>query len=269
MFSSAQEFINNVCKGFYIRCTQGDGTLICVDMTVLEIHFRYLKKDKVTKKFTLSPYIAEFTGNSEVMQTNIFRTEGIDKLINVDNNTFLKTPYGIITEVTIPIDEISANTTMVNSASMIFRRVNQANEKYSFGAPQTILLLRKDNLYSFFEKTSTIDNITSFFTTFNSVNNEYSFANISRMFIACISERSEWMKENGWSSDDPKGKEAYAEAFPNWNKVVLIPAVKQTDANNNILFFNIDNSPTGTKLKGGPAGDRIEIKAIKATFQYN
>lgn len=265
-FSSTPEFIENICKGCYVRCIAGDGTLLRIDKSVLEIHFRHIQKNKSTNKYELASSIAEFTANSEVMQVNCFKNDGIDELIANDKETYLKTPYGILTEVELPIDEISSNAVMVNSASVSFRRINPNDQKYQFNAPSSILLIKKDCLKDFFKQASSVDNISSFYTNLDVTYNEYKFNNISRMILECISNRALWMEKNGWTEESAEGKAAYEKAFPDWNKVILVPVKSQTDANSNIIYFNIDLDPSSARLKGGINGEKIAIKTIKANF---
>ncbi|MCQ2066913.1 MAG: DUF4270 domain-containing protein [Bacteroidaceae bacterium] len=265
-FKNTPAFIENICKGYYIRCIQGDGTLINVSISVLEIHFKHLTLNEKTQKMELTSSIAEFSGNEEVLQLNLFKSEGNEELLACDTSTYLKSPYGIITELTIPVEEIAGSSDMVNSASVTFHRMNPQSEENIIRAPGTIVMLRKDDMKDFFNSPSTIDNIRSYYTTFDGVNNEYTFNNISRLILACISERAEWMAANGWDADDAAGKAAYAEQYPHWNKVVILPASAIKDASSNILYFNLDTSSSCARLQGGPNGNRIAIKVIKADF---
>lgn len=264
-FANTPAFIENICKGCYIRCIQGDGTLLSIDQSVLELHFKHLTKDKKTGKMQIQSSFAEFAGNNEVLQINFIRNRGMENLLNDASKTYLLAPYGILTEIALPIDEMSDSATMVNSASMTLYRENPASQ-YNLGAPTTILMIRKSMLYDFFKSTNSTDNISSFFATFDTKYNEYHFSNISRLILKCMTDRSEWLEQNGWDSEDRQGWKAYAQAFPDWDKVVLVPVTGQTDANANVMYFNLSVKPSYARLKGGPEGEKIAIKTIKATF---
>lgn len=264
-YANTPAFMENICKGCYIRCIQGDGTLLPVALSVLEFHFKHLVKDEKTGRMQIEGSVAEFAGNNEVLQINVIRNSGMEKLLSDNSNTYLMSPYGVLTEITLPIDEMSDSATMVNSASMSIYRENPAGQ-HNLEAPASIIMIRKSLMYDFFRTTNSIDNISSFSTSFTSKYNEYAFSNISRLIIKCMTDRTEWMEQNGWSQDDSEGKEAYAKAFPDWNKVVLIPVTGQADANSNVLYYNLSVKPSSAKLKGGPEGDLIAIKTIKATF---
>ena len=79
------------------------------------------------------------------------------------------------------------------------------------GIPQYLLMVRKKEMYSFFEENKITDNISSFITSFTSNSNKYTFSNIAQLITHCIEEKKkgeagdpDWVKKN-----------------PDWNKVVL------------------------------------------------
>ena len=62
--------------------------------------------------------------------------------------------------------------------------------EYSMSAPNDVLLIRKQELKSFFEENKVRDNITSFTTTHNAfATNQYVFSNIARLVTTCINEK--------------------------------------------------------------------------------
>lgn len=69
--------------------------------------------------------------------------------------TYLKSPAGIFTEVTLPVEDIirGHEKDTLNTATVMFPRINNVDENnaYNFDTPQTVLLLPKDSLKSFFE----------------------------------------------------------------------------------------------------------------------
>ena len=92
-FKNFNSFIRNVCPGFYIKSTDGQGIIIEVAFTQLNIYYRYKSDDVV--------YSASCSLNStdEVLKaTHIsYDKTGIDKLVENDTCTYLKTPAGIYT----------------------------------------------------------------------------------------------------------------------------------------------------------------------------
>ena len=132
---------------------------------------------------TLDRIQADFPGNYTVteMTTTYYDTPGGDlaKLFwtlrhrreGDKHICTLKTPAGIFTEVQLPIDSSMANEDSINTAKIIFQCYNDAADTdYPFGTPQTLLMVHKDEMHTFFEKNQLTDNISSFYTTYNSTN---------------------------------------------------------------------------------------------------
>ena len=242
-FANASNFIENVCKGYYVKIAGGDGTVLYIDQASLHIHFH----DWKTKTDTL---VTQFAGTEEVLQANRFYTDSnaVDSLIKegTDNSyTYLKTPAGIFTEVTLPVDKIMENNDSINAAKIIFDCYNDKQDTdYKFGIPQTLLMVHKDDMHTFFEKNKLTDNSSSFYTTYNNNYNRYEYSNIARLITYCNSKRDE----------SPE----------NWNKVVLIPVTAITSSNGSIVNFRHDFSLNSVRLVGGT--DNIKIKVITSRF---
>lgn len=262
-FDNASNFIENICKGYYIKCSQGDGTVLYIDQVALCVYFDFLSSD--------STYVTQFVGSQEVLQINRFTTDytkNNDLLDNTKDYTYLKTPAGIITEVTLPIDEITKDILergdSINSSKIVFTRYNESYEtNYAFGTPQTLLMVPKKaysengtDMINFFEKNKLTDNITSYHTTFDAKYNQYTFNNIARLITYCINERKAWELQND-------GKD-YEKEHPDWNKVVLIPVTTIKDSNNSIVNFRHDFSLNSTRLVGGT--QPIEMTVISSSF---
>jgi len=237
-FSNASNFIEHVCKGYYVKAAQGDGTILYIDQAVLRIYFQDVESGTISW--------TPFVGTEEVLQANRFETnkETLKPLIDDNSCTYLKTPAAIFTEVTLPIDEIMANEASINSAKISFDCYNEpADSKYQFGIPQALLMVHKDEMHTFFEKNKLTDNISSYYSTHNSTYNRYEYSNIARLITYCWSKRDE---------------------SPDWNKIVLIPVTAITDSNNSIVNFRHDLSLNSVRLAGGQ--DRIRIRVIRSSF---
>lgn len=237
-FANASNFIENVCKGYYVKIAGGDGTVLYIDQATLNIHFQDSESDSI--------FVTQFAGTEEVLQANRFNTkkETLLPLIEDQSYTYLKTPAGIFTEVTLPIDDIVAEDDSINAAKIIFDCYNDTYDTdYKFGTPQTLLMVHKDDMHTFFEKNKLTDNTGSFYTVYNSNYNRYEYSNISRLITYCNSKRDE-------SAD--------------WNKVVLIPVTTITDSNSSIVNFRHDFSLNSVRLVGGK--DKIKIRVITSRF---
>lgn len=257
-FANASTFIENVCPGYYIKSTRGDGTVLYIDQVSLNIYFEDTRTDSI--------YVTQFAGSQEVLQTNRFNTANLQHLVDDNTCTYLKTPAGIITEVTLPVAKMTAAGDSINSAKIIFNSYNDNNSsRFQFGTPKELLLVRKSEMDGFFEKNKLTDNVTSFYTTFNSTYNSYEYSNIARLIIHCENERQEWMTAHMTQySTAEEAMKAYETQFPDWNKVVLVPVKTIKDSNNNIVNYRHDLSLNSTRLVGGD--DTILIKVITSAF---
>lgn len=259
-FANGEAFIRNICKGVYITCDQGDGTLLYILQAQLNIAFRYYEISSSGESDSLVTAVAQFAGTQEVIQANRFQTdkETMHQLVEEDGScTYLKTPAGIFTEVTLPLEELAAehiaSGDTINSVKLTFTRYNEtaSESAYKMGIPQTILMVRKKDMYSFFEKNSVVDGKTSFLSSFDSSYNTYTFSNIARLVTTCVAER----EANGGVVDE------------DWNKVVLIPVVTTTDTSGNVVTIRHDLSLSSARLMGGfNPGNELPVRITYSKF---
>lgn len=260
-FANASAFINNVCKGVYVTCDQGDGTLLYILQAQLNISFSYYEVSSSGEADSLLNVVAQFAGTQEVIQANRFQTdkETLQQLVEKDGScTYLKTPAGIFTEVELPFDEIAQDHLLagdtLNSVKLTFTRYNETatDTRFKMGVPQTLLMVRKKDMYSFFEKNSVVDSKTSYLSSFNSSYNTYTFSNIAQLVTACMDER----KQNGGVVDE------------DWNKVVLIPVKTTTDTSGSIVTIRHDLSLSSARLMGGfNPGNELQVRVTYSKFQ--
>jgi hypothetical protein len=247
-FKTAFSFIKNVCPGFYIKTVDGQGVMAEVLNVQLNVEYKF-KTDGT--EYNGSKI---FYGTEEVMQTtHISNDKGkIDSLVNkVKDCTYLKTPAGIFTEVTLPIDEIKkghANDSIL-SAKVIFQRMADQNNRTDdlLNDATELLMIERDSLYSFFEKSNVTNKRTSFLATFNSSMNTYTYNNISSLINHMYANRDKGSK--------------------NWNKVVLVPVKTSsvsTSAYTSATVTGINNEMgiTSTRLLGGINNPRNPIISI-------
>lgn len=265
-FKTNFKFLHNVCPGFYIKNVGGTGNMAKIWNT--ELIFYWKKTIKAKDGVTDSTGIGynRFDGTEEVLQLNKIEndTENLKKLASQEDWTYLKSPAGIFTEVTLPIDDIMKGheKDTLNTATISFPRLNNADEDnpYNFATPSTILMVQKDSLQSFFEKSKLADSRTSYTTSYSSTGtykNAYTFQNIANLVSAMYKNKG-------------KGE--------NWNKVVLVPVNIITTAQGHttvISKINHDMSLASTRLKrgvittdsNGKETSPIQIKVIYSKFK--
>ncbi len=253
-YANAEAFIDNICKGFYFKCKQGDGTVLNIDQAHLNVYFDYYIKSSSGAIDSLVTGVAQFSATPEVIQANRFKTDNLKTLIENEECTYLQTPAGIFTEITLPIDDLSLNDT-INSAQLILTKYNHFNdEKYQMNTPQTLLMVPKGDMYKFFENNKVPDNKTSYYTSYSSSYNQYDFNNIAYLINTLRSKKR----------NDPTGYNK----DPEWNKVVLIPITMITQTiNNQQMIVNVrhDLQMGFAKLKGNK--DKLKLKVIYSKFK--
>lgn len=259
-FDQQYLFNHNICPGFYIQTSGGLGNMATADGASLMV-FYSIKPDSI-RYITVSM----FGGTEEVLQkTNIsFESDKMDELVNDNSCTYLKTPAGIFTEMTLPVDEVitkkHANDTLSTARLFIPRINNTFQSEYSLPIPQTLLLVEKDSVESFFNKQKLADYRSSYLSTYYSSYNGYSFGNISYLISSMYRKRN----ASGLSNEE------YEALHPNWNKVMLIP-VETTyttlSSSSELTKVTYDMSLTSTKLaKGTKDNGKITLKVIYSKF---
>ena len=269
-FKTNYKFLHNVCPGFYIKNVGGTGNMAKIWNT--ELIFQYRRqyttkaKDGVTDSIIVDSLYNRFDGTEEVLQLNKIENDTVNmkKLANQENCTYLKSPAGIFTEVTLPIEDIMKGheKDTLNTATISFPRLNNADEDnpYNFATPSTILMVQKDSLQSFFEKSKLADSRTSYTTSYSrtgTYKNAYTFQNIANLVSAMYKNKG-------------KGE--------NWNKVVLVPVnvITTTQGYTTVISkINHDMSLASTRLKrgvittdsNGKETSPIQIKVIYSKFK--
>ena len=111
-FKTNYKFLHNVCPGFFIKNVGGTGNMAKIWNTELIFYWTRHKtikaKDGVTDSIAVGIGYNRFDGTEEVLQLNKIEndTTNLEELASQQNCTYLKSPAGIFTEVTLPIEDI-------------------------------------------------------------------------------------------------------------------------------------------------------------------
>lgn len=261
-FTNSYRFVHNVCPGFNFEITDGLGVMANIMEIDIQMFYSFITPTDTTA-YT-SVYLSS---TPEVLQTAhiVNDRKALEDLVNDNSCTYLKSPAGIFTEVTLPVDEISqahANDSLL-SVSISFSRQNSDVETSNpISTPSSILMVHKDSLYSFFENKTMYDYKSSFYAALSSTNN-YSFNSIGNIITLMAQQKAEGLKS------DPD----WVAKHPDWNKVVLVP-VSTTVKYSSDYYGNTTSTVSAvgnqlglssTKLVGGP-NSPIEVKVIYAKF---
>ena len=211
-FYNSWYFLNKVCPGMYAKMESGVGCLAEIYLTQLNVYFSYKDAGKTYHTF------ATFAGTEEVIQgTQITNdTTRLKEMAADESCTYIKSPAGIFTELTLPIEEIIQyhEEDSINLARLSLQCYNKTSDSdYAISAPENIMMIQKDSLINFFEKSKTVDYRKTHIATYGGTDNDYTFGNIG-LLIQAIHDAL---------PDDPTEREQWKKQHPDWNKVLLVP----------------------------------------------
>lgn len=280
-------------KGIYVKNDYGDGTILYVDQIELNVIYEcYIRNSSTGEIYKMHDEKTDSTGYSyrtfaatkEIIQANSFNSdeELIKQKVAETEWTYLKTPAGIYTQATLPLNEFENKLSQdtLNVVKLAFTNYNQTNDenKYTFAmsAPKYVLLVREKNKESFFKENKINDNLVSYIAQHNAIyNNQYVFSNISQLINICLAEKvaaveqlatfgeiAEVLDNNGNPVKTIEDWMTYTE----WDQVALIPVNIVTDSNNNVVGILNDLQPGYTKLKGGLTGSKLDLDIIYTSF---
>ncbi len=286
-FKDSYTFIRKVFPGLYFRISNGEGTLLQMEVSALNLYFKYMDKQQVgsTQKDSIYLGVTRFSATPEVIQSTRFTNDQSTLAGLLADNTcsYLKTPAGICTEMTLPVDQIFAGqhaTDSVSKAEVTLTRYNKTQTNNQFGTPQELLMVRKGEMRDFFKEKRVADRRTSYTTSFSPTYNSYTFTNICRLLSYMHNEKKKAVRDvlaaNG-ITNYTEGDAQYAAAeaqwmaqHPDWNKVALIPVVTSstTDAyTGSTIQTSVvhDMGLNSIRLVGGK--DPIEMQVVYSKFK--
>lgn len=250
-FRDAYRFLHEICPGFYFKIDGGTGSMAHIQMAQLNIYFKHKEKGKIKEIST------NFVSTEEVLQITHFDNDNnrLQQLANESGHTYLKTPAGLFTRLTLPVADIMAGheTDSINAAKIVlYRENNSSSSSYQFEIPKNVVMVPADSLQSFFGNNRLPDNKTSFLATYNSTKNAYVFNNISGIVNLFSHNRS----------------------MPEWGKVVIVPVELQTvtqgvgsSQQKKVTKVSHEMGLSSTKLLGNTAGGKnILISVIYSRF---
>ena len=165
----------------------------------------------------------------------------------------------------VPVGDVVAGehyNDTINSAQIIFRCfASEAAAGRLLSVPQNIVMVRKADMYKFFEKENLPDSKTSYISVYDASNNAYSFANIGQLLTILKNERDAGAGVVRTESEEVRNAK-YAQweaANPDWNKVILIPVQADYTTTTNIYGVSTKTlqrvrnlmGMTSVKIEGG------------------
>lgn len=188
--STTFQNINSLRKylpGVYITQTFGTDLLMNVEHTMLNVNYTYVGRNYNNTKDSIRPALFQLANTAEVIQMNHVNNSNTGKLLEEGSpkRTYIKTPAGVYTELTIPLSEIANKVEKgysVNSATIVLKGFTEEDQFSKFPRPKNLLLIPKDSVNSFFLKKDKklANNTTSFIISYSANTNSYNLNNISQ-----------------------------------------------------------------------------------------
>ena len=272
-FKNNYQFVHNVCPGFYIKHESGVGNMVKIYTTQLVFSWKRQKEvvssTGLKDSTVLNNYSYSFFGTEEVLQTNriVNSPKRLEEMVADNSCTYIKSPAGIITVATLPVDDIlkGHEKDTLSMVSVTFPKINnQTDDDYAFETPYNVLMIPVDSLTSFFENRKVTDYRISYSSTYNtssstSTKNAYTFPNISNLVTVM-------------------GKIPTAQRSANWNKVAILPVDIDYITRDNYQYVNTITHEMGLSsvrlVKGEDTYDEqhkptgsIQAKVIYSKFQ--
>ena len=207
-FSSIDAFVD-FFPGLYLQNSFGKGSMIAVDRTRLVMfyqrnHVTTTSDGEADSTIVVTDY-ADFQVTKEVVQINSMETNNNDHLLQPnDEVTYIKSPMGVFTKISIPIRKIKEGIgTRKFSGVKLSLKANQKEggdfmldfpgmgEVYGMTHSHKLLLIEPDSVKNFFETQRVADNYTSYATTFNPSTYSYTYNNISNLIQNTIDKSPE------------------------------------------------------------------------------
>jgi hypothetical protein len=240
---SLQSIVNftKFFKGLYITTISGQENMLNVYGTSL--YFYYTKVSKAN--FTETQDTTYFDTADDIRISCQYKND--NKNLTTDSTTtYIKSPAGVYTQYTLPIQKIrdAIDGRNINSVRFSVTSYPKDDWKYTLNPPTTLMLIRKDSLTSFFESSRVIAAPTAYKATFGSY--KYDFADISAMVREAIKEEKSTLD------------------------VVLVP-IREAQISSTYgsvsLYTIYDITPSYVKLRKGKDFLQLDIRSSKVSSE--
>lgn len=293
-FTNSYRFSHEIFPGFYLENIGGIGSIGTILTSEIIIHFTSISNEETVAG------MSALAGTEEVLRkTSISQNQKVlDSLIAEESCTYLKTPAGIFTELSIPIDSImlgrdneieTHENDTLNTVRLFIPRINDSKSTgYNLPIPTTLLLLPTDSISNFFGNKNVADSRSSYVATYSSTANGYTFANISALVSKTyaalndtinkvVSEKKAELELEELPADLTKKikrevTNIYMQNHPSWNKVAIIPVETTystlSSGSSTLTKVAYDMNLRSTKLvKGTKNSNNITVSVIYSKFR--
>jgi len=244
-----QDAFNKFFPGIYVTTTFGTGNIINVYSSEMYIFYKYITTGSAGQDSIVKTY-ENFNVTNEVIQLNRFKNSNVSHLIQPnDSVSYLRSPAGVYTELTIPSKAIAStiNGRILSNMNLKLKALPQDDWDFAFEPPLDILILPSDSVDKFFKNNQIENNNTIFRTSYSYFSRSYDFSNICNI-----------LKDHIEKAPD---KDLRVSIIPIERKIGSTSSYygnsTYTTAINNYL------KPSGVKLRTNKEAMRLRIVTIK------
>lgn len=187
---ASQEAFNEFFPGIYATTTFGSGNILSVSSSSLQIYYTYMTEGYLGND-SLALGVESFSTTQEVIQRNHFSNMDMSHLLADQQYTYLKTPAGVCTKVTIPTSEIAEimSDRIINNIPLTLKAMPQAESEFTYPTPTYLLILPEDSVKTFFEEGRVEDKQTSYLASNSTTDKRtYTLSNFSNLMKKQIDE---------------------------------------------------------------------------------
>ena len=242
-FQDNNLFRDNVFPGVYCKVSNSEGTMINVSVSALDVCFSYMEGGKYTDGYV------RFGGTPEVFQcTRVSDPVSRKALCEVEDTTYLKNPDGVITAITLPVDEMLFGHERDSISMCALTLQVYTKDDMAFSPPSQLLLVPHCLRYRFFTEKWNEDERYFYITPYSSSYNAYVFSNITRLITGL-----RLLRAQGISTDE------------DWNRVDVIP-VSTTSNSDTYTSISYDISPSSARLVCGTEDNPLQMQVVYSYF---
>lgn len=171
-------------KGIYVTTTFGSGTIINTDQTTFDIYYTYQIRNVANTADSAAVGVFRLPVTPEVIQMNRVKNSLPSGMLGQsDVQTYLKTPAGVYTELTIPLKDIMNSVgkdRVLNAANFKIKGFTEQEEKSGLIRPSYVLVINKDSLKNYFyDQRYSASSKTAFVVSRNTTSNTYDLGNLA------------------------------------------------------------------------------------------
>lgn len=253
-FQTPSEFAKHFA-GLYIRNSYGNGCIIRVSNTIMQMFYHTDDVDDQGKK-TVKTHVGNYFGvTPEIVTNNNITYTGASELTAMANagDAIISAPAGLDVDIIFPAADIMSRyrnnkgtLSVINDLTFTVP-VNLIENEYGIAPPPALLMVLSKDKEKFFINNSLPDNISSFTATYDAATGSYTFTGM-REYIINLLSRSDI------TADD--------------YTFTLTPVTINTTTESG--YYNVTTYTTSVvPYIDTPAMARLDLKNAKIIFKYS